>query len=131
MIKKDGVMSAGSKDIGLLVFRILVSLLMIFPHGYQKAVNFGARSSNFPDPLGIGSFASLSGTVFTEVICSILIILGVKTRLASTPLLFTMLVAAFMVHGNDPWKMKEKAVLFGVCYLLLMITGGGKYSVRD
>jgi putative oxidoreductase len=124
-------MSFDGKDIGLLVFRSLVSLLMIFPHGYQKAVNFAARSENFPDPLGIGSFASLSGTVFTEVICSMMLILGIKTRLFATPLLFTMLVAAFMVHGNDPWKMKEKAVLFAVCYLVLIITGGGKYSVRD
>ncbi len=120
-----------SKDLGILVFRILISLLMIFPHGMSKLLSFGTRMNNFPDPLGIGSFLSLSGTVFSEVICSILIILGVKTRWFSIPLFFTMLVAAFVVHGNDPWKVKEKAIVFGVCYLMLIITGGGKFSVRD
>lgn len=124
-------MNAKLKDIGLLVFRVAVSLLMIFPHGYKKLINFSARSENFPDPLGIGSFASLSGTVFTEFFCSILIIFGVKTRFAAAPLLFTMLIAAFMVHAEDPWKVKEKAVLFAVCYLVMMITGGGKYSIKD
>ena len=121
----------GSKDAGLLVLRIGVGLLMLFPHGYQKVVNFTARMNSFPDPLGIGSTLSLSGAVFSEVICSILIMLGVKTRIFSTPAFFTMMVAAFMVHGSDPWGNKEKAVLYALMYLILIITGGGKYSVRD
>ena len=120
-----------SKDVGLLVLRLGVGLMMLFPHGYGKVVNFTTRMDNFPDPLGIGSFMSLSGAVFSEVICSILIMLGIKTRLFSTPALFTMAVAAFFVHASDPWKIKEKAVLYGLMYLVLIITGGGKYSVRD
>lgn len=120
-----------SKDLGLLTLRFFVGMMMIFPHGWVKAANFMQRMDTFPDPLGIGSTLSLTGTVFTEVVCSIMIILGIKTRLFSAPLLFTMLVAGFIVHANDPWKVKEKAILFGVTYLVLMITGGGKFSVRD
>ena len=120
-----------SRDLGLLLLRVLVSLLMIFPHGLGKLLNFGSRTQNFPDPLGIGSFMSLSGAVFSEVVCSVMIILGIKTRWFSVPALFTMLVAAFIVHGNDPWMKKEKAILYAVVYLVLVITGGGKYSVRD
>jgi uncharacterized membrane protein YphA (DoxX/SURF4 family) len=41
-----------------------------------------------------------------------------------------MLVVAFMVHA-DPWKVKEKAVLFAVCYLVMIFTGGGKYSIKE
>ncbi len=120
-----------SKDLGLLLLRFFVSILMIFPHGWSKALNFGNRMENFPDPLGIGSFLSLSGTVFSEVICSLMLILGIKTRWFSVPLFFTMIIAAFVVHGSDPWMRKEKAILYAVVYLVLMITGGGKYSVRD
>ena len=104
---------------------------MIFPHGWSKLVNFGAKMGGFPDPLGIGSTASLTGAVFTEFFCQILIILGIKTRWASLPLLFTMLVATFMVHGQDPWKIKEKAALYAVIYLTLFITNGGKFSVKN
>ncbi len=125
------ILKSDSKDIGILVLRVAIGFLMLFPHGFGKATNFLNMMNTFPDPLGIGSSLSLAGAVFGEVICSILIILGVKTRFFATPALFTMLVAAFMVHASDPWKIKEKAILYGVCYLVLIITGGGKFSVRD
>lgn len=123
--------NAVAKDAGLLVLRVGISLLMLFPHGYVKVVNFTARMHSFPDPLGIGSTLSLSATVFAEVVCSVLLMLGIKTRIFASIPFITMIVAAFMVHGNDPWKVKEKAVVFALAYLVLMITGGGKYSVRD
>ena len=119
------------KDVGILVLRIASSLLMLFPHGVSKLLGFGDKMQNFPDPLGIGSTLSLTGAVFSEVVCSILILLGVKTRWFAIPAFFTMIVAAFIVHGNDPWNVKEKAICFAVMYLVLIITGGGKYSVRD
>ena len=119
------------KDLGILVLRVLISLLMIFPHGWTKMIGFTSKMNSFPDPLGIGSVMSLSGAVFGEVICSVMIILGIKTRWFSVPALFTMLIAAFVVHANDPWMRKEKAVMYAVVYLVLIITGGGKYSVRD
>ncbi|MBD66644.1 MAG: DoxX family protein [Halobacteriovoraceae bacterium] len=118
-------------DLGLLVFRVAVGLMMIFPHGISKAFNFGKYMDTFADPLGMGSFLSLCATIFAELICSFLIILGVKTRWFASVLLFTMLVAGFVVHASDPWNVKEKAILFAVCYLTLVITGGGKFSVRD
>lgn len=118
-------------DLGILFLRVASGLMMIFPHGWGKLVGFSARMNTFPDPLGIGSTASLTGTVFTEFFCQILIILGIKTRWAAVPLLFTMLVAAFMVHGDDPWMRKEKAVLYGVIYITLFITNGGKFAVKN
>lgn len=108
-----------------------MGLLMIFPHGWSKMINFSAKMGSFPDPIGLGSTFALTGAVFSEVICSLMIILGVKTRWFSAPALFTMLIAAFVIHANDPWMKKEKAILFAVSYLVLFITGGGKYSVRD
>lgn len=119
------------KDLGLLILRLGVGLLMLFPHGYSKVVNFSASFDSFPNPLGLGSGVSIVGAVFAEVICSILIMLGIKTRIFATIPLFTMIVAAFIVHANDPWNVKEKAILFGLMYIVLIFTGGGKYSVRD
>jgi len=120
-----------SKDFGILVLRVFSGLLMIFPHGWSKLMGFTDKMNTFPDPLGISSQLSLTGAVFSEVICALMIILGIKTRFFATPLFFTMIVAAFVVHANDPWGVKEKAIVFGVTYLVLMITGGGKFSVRD
>lgn len=104
---------------------------MLLAHGWGKLINFPTLMDTFPDPLGIGSMFSLTLAVFAEVICSILIILGVKTKWFAVPGLITMMIAAFMVHASDPFNVKEKAILYGLGYVVLMITGGGKFSVRD
>jgi putative oxidoreductase len=119
------------KDLGILLLRVFIGFYMIFAHGWGKMMNFPKLMNSFPDPIGIGTTLSLTGAVFTEVVCSLMIILGIKTRWFSGPALFTMLVAAFVIHANDPWMKKEKALLYAISYLALMITGGGKYSVRD
>ena len=120
-----------STDLGILFIRVASGLMMIFPHGWSKLANFTTKLNTFPDPLGISSQASLTATVGTEFFCQILVILGIKTRWVALPLFFTMIVAAFMVHGNDPWMRKEKAVLYAVIYLGLFLSGGGKYSVKE
>jgi putative oxidoreductase len=76
-------------------------------------------------------FISLSLTVFAEVICSLFILLGFATRLAVIPLLITMLVAVFYVHGNDPFGKQEMGLLYLLTYVMLFIMGSGKYSIDN
>lgn len=116
-------------DLGLFVLRVFIGSFMLFSHGIGKLSNFSEMSSRFPDLLGFGSSFSLSMAIFSEVFCSAALIVGVLTRWVSAPLLITMLVAAFVVHGNDPWGKKEFALLYAIPFLTLMLTGGGKYSL--
>ena len=88
-------------QIGLLLLRLGAGSLML-SHGYGKLTNFAAMSVKFSDPLGIGSTASLSLAVFAEFFCSLGLIVGLATRLATIPLLTTMLMAIFVIHANDP-----------------------------
>ena len=83
----------------------------------------------FGDPIGLGPEVSLVLTVFAEVVCSILIVLGLGTRLAAIPSIVTMAVAAFIVHGADPFGRKEMALLYLVGYVVLLLSGSGKFSV--
>ena len=115
---------------GLLVLRVGIGLMMIFPHGWDKMINFSSKSTMFPNILGLGSSFSLGLAVFAEVVCQLMIILGVKTRFFAIPALATMLVAAFIVHSGDSWFQKEKAVLYALVYIVLIISNGGKYSIR-
>lgn len=64
-----------------------------------------------------------------EFFCSILLILGLGTRIVLIPLIIAMTVVAFMVHGSDPLSEKESALLFLIPFLTLFITGPGKYSL--
>jgi putative oxidoreductase len=67
--------------------------------------------------------------VFAEFFCSILLILGLFTRLAAIPLVIGMAVAAFVVHGADPFAAKELSLLYLFIYVALIFTGPGRHSV--
>ena len=120
---------SASTSLSLLFLRIVVGLLML-THGYGKLMSLLSDAPiQFLDPIGIGVTTSLFLAVFAEFVCSILIILGIGTRLSVIPLLFTMLVAAFVVHGSDPIAVKELSYFYGAIYIFLFTTGPGRYSL--
>lgn len=120
-----------SPDLGLLILRLGAGLLMITQHGLPKLLSYGEKSGSFSDPLGVTPGISLALAVFAEFFCSLAVALGLYTRLTVLPLLFTMGVAAFVVHATDPFKVKEKAFLFGLIYLVILISGPGKYALSS
>src|SRR5699024_1360108 len=96
----------------LLVVRLAVGALML-THGLSKlTLLFGSGPIQFPDPIGLGVTTSLVLAVFTEVICSFLLIFGLGTRFAAIGLLITMLTAALIVHSNDPFARQELPLLY-------------------
>lgn len=113
---------------GLLVLRVSFACLMLV-HGMQKLMGFSAMADKFPDPLGMGSQLSLIMTIGAEVGCSLLLILGLGTRLAAMPLAFTMIVALFIIHADDAWKVKELAAVYLCVYASLILTGAGQFSL--
>ena len=117
-----------SQQIGKLALRLLVGGFML-THGLPKLQNFEYLSTVFPDPLGVGSSLSLGMIVFAEVVCSILLMLGLFTRLSTIPLIIGMGVAAFFIHANDPFSGKEMALLYMGIYVVIALIGGGKYSI--
>lgn len=102
---------------------------MMLTHGWKKLLKIINGDWAFADPLGIGAELSLVLTTFSEFFCSLLLIIGFKSRLASIPLAFTMLVAAFIVHVDDPWKKQEFPLLYFVCYVAVFILDSGNYSL--
>ena len=113
----------------LLVLRICIASFMIV-HGYQKLGWITAGGEiQFGDPIGVGATASLYLTVFAEFFCSIFLLIGLGTRLATIPLIITMLVAVFIVHGADGFDKKEMGLLFLLVYVFLLVSGPGKYSI--
>jgi len=116
-------------DYGLLFLRVSVAALML-GHGIPKLfMLFGSQEISFADPIGIGQTATLTLVVFAEVICSLLIAFGLATRLASFILLFTMAFAFFVIHAEDPFQMKELALIYLVIYTFITIVGSGKYAL--
>jgi putative oxidoreductase len=84
---------------------------------------------SFGDPIGLGATTSKLLVILAEVICPLFIILGFKTRLAAIPPIIAMSVAAFVAHAGDAFSTKEKALLFAVAFMVLLLTGAGKFSI--
>lgn len=114
---------------GLLVLRVSYGAFMLFGHGLGKLRGYGDMVDKFADPFGLGMKASLILAIFAEFGCSILLMIGLLTRLACIPLAVTMSVALFMIHGNDDWNTKERAAMYLAIYVVLLLTGPGKYSL--
>ncbi len=116
-------------SISLLFIRIVTGSFML-THGYGKFLMLtGDGPIQFADPIGIGVTASLALAVLAEFFCSILLILGLATRLAVIPLLTTMLVAILIVLASEPFMQKELALLYATIFVFIGVTGAGKYSV--
>ena len=113
-------------DLALAVLRIGFSGILL-THGIPKINMLLENPSGFPDPLGVGNSVSLVLAIIAEVVAPILIIIGFKTRLATLPVIGTMLVAAFVVHAQDSFATKEKALLFLVGFIVIALVGAGKY----
>ena len=93
----------------ILALRILFGILLM-SHGVQKWANYDVMSGSFPDP-------------------SMAFIFGFLYRLAMLPMIFTMCIAFFVVHGSDPFAVKELAFIYLVVFILLYIAGPGKFSL--
>ena len=116
-------------NVGILLARVAAGAFML-THGMPKLEKLMAGGDIvFADPLGIGMTTSLVLAVLTEVVCAILLIIGLGSRIALGGLIGTMAVAAFIFHAEDPFAGKEKALLFLVLFSFLLITGAGKYSM--
>jgi putative oxidoreductase len=128
-----------NKDLGLLLIRLIIGLLMAF-YGYEKLTHFNEMAaSDFwmknVSFLGFSSKVALGLTVFAELICSILLILGLFSRISLFFLLFCMgwifLVVfpmSILEKGDNGYQFNDAFVYFMV-YFGLFFTGVGKYSL--
>lgn len=111
----------------LLVIRVFFGILFLI-HGYEKLMSYHSINTLFTDPLGIGSSYSLMLTIFAELVCSFALIFGILQRLVLIPMIITMCVAFFVVHGADTFAVKELSFIYLITFILLFITGPGQFS---
>lgn len=115
-------------DSAILFMRIFIGAMML-THGIGKLQNYNAIVNSFPDPLGIGGPVSFAIITFVEVGCSVLIIMGLFTRLATLPLIFGMFVATFIAFPDKSFAAGELSFVYMGIYIMLLISGGGRYAI--
>jgi putative oxidoreductase len=119
----------GNVDLGLLVLRLGFGLSLAFGHGLGKALNLekfmrSVARHGFPAPELMGPLAMLS-----ELVGGVLLALGLYTRPAAIFVVATMLGAAFIAHGGDPFSQKERALAYALVAAVVFVTGPGRHSL--
>ncbi|NQZ59566.1 MAG: DoxX family protein [Lentisphaeraceae bacterium] len=125
------------KDVGILLARVGIGLSIALAHGLGKIDAYSAHSSGFPDPLGVGNEISMALAIFAELVCGILLVIGLGTRLALTQLIATMSVAIYChltIFGDTlfaaPGKSSaELALMYLIPFIALLFTGPGRFSI--
>ncbi|HEX9793558.1 MAG TPA: DoxX family protein [Planctomycetota bacterium] len=116
------------RDLGLLLLRIVIGALMV-GHGLGKIGDLFGSEVVFPDPIGLGAQTSLALAAGAETFGALLVLIGLCTRFAALPVVFTMGVAAFVVHREDVFGDGELALVYAATYAALVFTGPGRWSV--
>ena len=119
--------SKNSLSISLLILRVAVAVMMLV-HGIPKLQMLFSGEIQFPGVMGMSPTLSLALAVVAEVLCSVLLLIGLFTRVAVIPLIITMLVAVILIHGGDPFAQQELGIHYLIVYIALFMLGSGKYS---
>lgn len=124
-------------DLGKLILRLTLGILML-PHGIHKIGPDGLAgiqgmlaSSNLPTFLAYG-------TLIGEILCPILLIIGLFTRASAFVLAITMVVAILMVHTGHFFAfdaktggwIAESAVFYFLVSIAVMFLGSGRFAIR-
>ena len=118
-----------SGALALLFMRVTAALLLLQVHGLPKLLHWQSELQHIEDPFGLGAVPTLALAVFAEVLCPILLILGVFARLACLPVIAVLLVALVFVHPQ--WSLEEGQFAWWMLILFagLAIAGPGSYRL--
>lgn len=114
----------------LLLLRVWLGLSLFVQHGIEKFANYSKWKEHFPDLIHAGSATSLTFALIADGICSLLIIAGIGTRLASLFIVINLLVVFTLMHKfSFAGDHAELVYLYLGGYITILIAGAGKYSI--
>jgi putative oxidoreductase len=129
-----------------LFFLRVVAALVMFPHGAQKLFGwfggqgFDATISAFSGYMGIPAFFSVLN-ILAESVGSILLLVGLFSRISAFGLAVTMIVAVFAAHINHGFFMNwagtaagegfEYHILYFAIVSVILIKGAGAYALDN
>jgi putative oxidoreductase len=128
------------RDLGLLILRLGIGIIMLTLHGWGKITGgpeLWAKLGGGMQNLGIRFLPVFWGLLaaLSESLGSVLLVLGLFFRPAAAALAFTMFVAA-LFHLNLPagapnagWDGASHALELMTVYVALALLGPGKYSL--
>ncbi|WP_419868458.1 DoxX family protein [Chryseobacterium sp. CT-SW4] len=118
-------------DLIMLLFRVLLSVELIYAHGLKK-IGVGVASAEIvPNPLGLPDVLNSFFADAANLVFPVFVIFGFLTRLAVLPILAVTLTGYFVLHFHDSPLVKDTPYMYSLSYLLILFLGAGKYSLDN
>lgn len=119
-----------SANWALFILRVALGALVFINHGIEKLFTFNSMLEIFPDPIGIGKFPSLIFALISDGICSVLMVLGLFTRISAFLLCINLLAAFVLFHNFQITDVHgELVAIYFVITIIVLFYGPGKISV--
>ena len=123
-------------DLGKLIIRLTLGGLMLF-HGIAKLLNGVGfiegelASHGLPTLLAYGVFVG-------EIIAPLMVVLGYQTRIGALLIIFNMLFAIILVHGNEllslgrggGWALELQGFFLFTAVAVIFL-GPGRYKLKN
>ena len=120
-------------DLGLLLLRVGFGLYMAIGHGWGKITGGVERWAELGGVMGLIGLAFAPAfwgflAAVSEFIGALLVTVGLATRVGAALLIGTMGMATLMhlVTGNGS---PEKAIMYLIGFVVILLAGAGKYSL--
>lgn len=133
-MKTAEITIARSEDLGKLVLRVTLALLLLF-HGISKVIGGIGFVTGALGKLGMPeAFGYL--VYIGEVVAPLMILFGIWTRAAALVVAINMIVAVLLVHTSQfftmsqtgGWALELQGMYF-VTAVMLALQGAGRYSL--
>ena len=121
-------------DFGKFILRFSVGFLMLF-HGIAKLIHGVSFIKMTLSNAGLPQFLAY-GAYVGEFLAPLFLILGFMTRASAATIIFTMIMAIYLVHSKDlfaitqtgAWAI-EVAAFYILTSIVIILVGPGKYSI--
>ena len=90
-------------DLALLVLRVGTGINLFLKHGWEKVIYYNLMAPHFFDPFNMGHYTTFNMAFFSDVICSLLILIGFGTR-------WCCMYCFFLIFGA--WDLKHNFLYF-------------------
>lgn len=124
-------------NLSRLFIRLFVGV-MFLQFGIRQILIFDEVVKNFPMVFGMSSHATLVTMIVFELGCSIMIMLGFLTRIATVPAIVALLVAVYRLLPVIPLDLPVNLgvtqpvylpIMFIGIFLYILLAGPGKISL--
>ncbi|MFR9523706.1 MAG: DoxX family protein [Rikenellaceae bacterium] len=115
-------------DWTVLYLRIILGGVLLL-HNVAKVQDYNVVIEAYHQLWGVGGATWYVAFSFIEVVCAFLLIMGRWVRAAAVVLILGTIMGMIIYFGASSPIMIELNSIYILLYLLLLITGGGYYSL--